>query len=127
MYSEIIREYFENPINLGEIKNADGIGVTENEVCSDIIKIYIKVDKEDIIEDVKFQAKGCPPVIASCCEITKLIKNMKISDAEKVTAKDIIKNLGGLPKEKEHCARLVKKTIDKAILNIVDKDKIINE
>lgn len=118
MYSEIVKKYFENPINLGIIGNADAIGIIENEICSDIIKIYIKVDKNNIIRDAKFEAKGCPPVIASCCEVTKIIKNMKVEDAKNIDAELIAKNLGGLPKEKEHCTGLVVKTLNKAIQNI---------
>lgn len=57
MYSKKVVDYFENPINFGVIENANGIGIVENEVCSDIIKIYIKINKDNIIEDAKFYAK----------------------------------------------------------------------
>ena len=117
MYSKKVVEYFENPINFGVIENADGIGIVENEICSDIIKIYIKINKDNIIEDAKFYAKGCPPVIASCCEVTRSIKDMKMEDAKKIDAELIIEKLGGLPKEKEHCAELVIKTLNKALEN----------
>ena len=117
MYSYKVREYFENPINMGIMKNANGIGIIENEICSDVIKIYIKVNSNNVIEDIKFEAKGCSPVIASCCELTRLAKCMKIEEALKINEKIIIENLGGLPNEKEHCAELVVKTLEKAILN----------
>lgn len=117
MYSKEGKEYFENPINMGIIEDADGTGITENEICSDVIKIYIKVNEKNIIENAKFEAKGCPPVIASCCELTRLVKCMKIEEALKINEKIIIENLGGLPNEKEHCAELVVKTLEKAILN----------
>ncbi len=110
MYSDKVREYFKNPINMGIMKNADVVGKIENEVCSDVIKIYIEVNSNNIIEDIKFEAKGCPTVIASCCELTRLVKCMKIEEALKINEKIIIENLGGLPKEKEHCAELVLKT-----------------
>ncbi len=118
MYSKKVVEYFENPINFGVIENAEGIGIIENEICSDIIRIYIRINKDDTIEDAKFDAKGCPPVIASCCEVTRIIKGMKVEDAKNVDAKLIIENLGGLSKEKEHCAELVIKTLNKALENV---------
>ncbi len=120
MYSKIVKDYFENPINLGIIEDADAIGIIENEICSDIIKIYIKVDKESksIIKDAKFEVKGCPPVIASCCVVTEMIKEMNIEKAKTLTAEEIIKKLNRLPKEKEHCAELVIKTLRKTIDNI---------
>ena len=67
---------------------------------------------------LKFEVKGCPPVLASCCVVTEMIKNMNIEKAKNITAKEIIEKLNGLPKEKEHCAELVIKTIKKAIGNI---------
>jgi NifU-like protein involved in Fe-S cluster formation len=118
MYSKEVKEYFENPINMGIIEDADGTGITENEICSDVIKIYIKVNEKNIIENAKFEAKGCPPVIAACCAVTNIIKNMNIDESKNITAKEIIEKLSGLPKEKEHCAELVVKTLEKAILNI---------
>lgn len=118
MYSKRVIEYFDNPINFGVIENAEGIGIIENEICSDIIKIYIRINKDNTIEYAKFEAKGCPPVIASCCEVTRIIKGMKAEDAKKVDAKLIIDNLEGLPKEKEHCAELVIKTLNKALENL---------
>ena len=123
MYSKIIKKYFENPINIGIIKDANGIGITENEICTDIIKIYIKVNDQNVIENAKFQAKGCPPVIASCCVVTQLIKNMKTEDAMHIDAEVIIKKLDGLPKEKEHCAELVQKTLYRAIDNYNNRIK----
>ncbi len=117
MYSEEVKKYFENPINMGIIKNADSVGVIENEICSDIIKIYLKM-KDDIIIDTKFEAKGCPPVIASCCVVTEMIKNINIEKAKDITADEVIKKLEGLPNEKTHCAELVIKTLRKAINNL---------
>ena len=119
MYSEEVKKYFENPINMGIIEDADSIGIIENEICSDIIKIYLKM-KDDIIIDAKFEAKGCPPVIASCCIVTKMIKNMNIKEAKDITSNEIIEELKGLPNEKIHCAELVVKTLKKAILKYID-------
>ncbi len=117
MYSEMVKKYFENPINLGIIEDANAVGVIKNESCSDIIKIYIKVDQQDIIKDAKFEVKGCPPLIASCCALTEMIKNMNIENANSLTADEIIKKLNGLPEEKQHCAELVINTLKKAIRN----------
>lgn len=119
MYSEKVKKYFENPINMGIIENADSIGIIENEVCSDIIKIYLKVEN-GIIVDAKFEAKGCPPVIASCCVITKMIKNINIENAKYITANEIIEELDGLPNEKTHCAELVVNTLKKAISKYIN-------
>ena len=117
MYSEKVKKYFENPINMGIIEKGDTIGVIENKVCSDIIKIYLKI-VNGIIIDAKFEAKGCPPVIASCCVITMMIKNINIENAKYITANEIIEDLDGLPDEKIHCAELVVNTLKNAINNL---------
>lgn len=119
MYSEKVKKYFENPINIGIIENADTIGVIENKVCSDIIKIYLKIEK-GIIVDAKFEAKGCPPVIASCCVITKMVKDIDIEKAKGITANEITEHLDGLPNEKIHCAELVVNTLKQAILKYIN-------
>lgn len=124
MYSKEVKEYFENPINMGIIKDANGIGEVKNEICSDIIKIYVKVNEKNIIEDAKFQEKGCPPVLAACCAVTDMIKNMNIDEAKDITAKEIIEKLNGLPKEKEHRAELLEITLKKAIINFTDSRKV---
>lgn len=123
MYSEIVKKYFENPINLGIIADADAIGIIKNESCSDIIKIYIKVDKNNIIKDAKFEVKGCPPVIASCCVVTEMIKGINIDKVKDITAEEIIKRLNGLPKEKEHCVELVLRTLNNALIKSGEKRK----
>lgn len=119
MYSEKVENYFKNPINMGIIKNADGIGVIENEICSDVIKIYLKVNENDIIEEASFEAEGCPPVIASCCAVTDMVKGMNIYEAKRIIPDEIVEKLEGLPKEKKHCAELVEETLKQAILNFL--------
>ena len=120
MYSEKVKKYFENPINMGYMENATSTGIIENEVCSDIIKIYLKINK-DIIIDAKFEVNGCPPIIASCCVVTEAIKDMNIEQVIHIDGPFIIKELDGLPKEKEHCAELVQKTLYRTIHNYKNK------
>lgn len=110
MYSEKVIKYFENPINMGYMENATSTGIIENEVCSDIIKIYLKINK-DIIIDAKFEAKGCPPIIASCCVVTEAIKDMNIEQVIHIDGSFIIKELDGLPKEKRTLCRTGSKNI----------------
>lgn len=98
--------------------DANGIGQVKSEICSDIIKIYVEVNRKNIIEDAKFQAKGCPPVIAAYCILTEMIKKMDVYAIKNITSSEIIKELNGLPKEKEHCAELVINTLHKAIKNM---------
>lgn len=105
LYSEKVMDHFMNPRNLGEIENADGIGEVGNAKCGDIMKIYLKVDK-NIITDVKFETFGCGSAIASSSMATEMIKGKSIDEALKLSNKAVAEALDGLPAHKMHCSVL---------------------
>ena len=112
-YSDKVKEHFFNPKNViksqDEIKkfHADGEGEVGSPACGDIMKLWIKIDKEkDIIIDSKWQTFGCASAIASTSVLSEMIKGMKVNDAMKLNAKQIVEELGGLPSEKIHCSVL---------------------
>jgi len=114
MYSEKVMETFKNPKNVGEIENADGVGTVGNASCGDIMQISLKIEN-DIIVDAKFKTFGCAAAIATSSTATEMIKGMSIEDALKVTNKQVIEYLGGLPSQKIHCSVLAEEAIKKAI------------
>lgn len=114
MYSPIVMEHFKNPRNVGEIKDADGIGTVGNEKCGDIMKMYIKVN-DGIIDDVKFETYGCGSAIASSSMATELIKGKSIQEAVELTNKAVVEALGGLPPIKIHCSVLAEQAIKAAL------------
>jgi nitrogen fixation protein NifU and related proteins len=114
MYSEKVMEHFNNPRNVGEIIDANGIGEVGNPQCGDIMKIYLKV-KENIIEDVKFKTFGCGSAIASSSMATELIKGKTVDEAWDLTNKAVAEALDGLPPVKMHCSVLAEEAIHKAI------------
>lgn len=116
-YGDRVLEHFTNPRNVGEIKDADGVGTIGNPACGDILRIYIKV-KDDIIEDVKFKTFGCAAAIASGSVLTEMVKGRTIKEALAVSRDDIIKELGGgLPSQKRHCSVLAQNALKKAVLD----------
>lgn len=118
-YSDIVMDHFKNPRNQGEIKDADGIGDVGNPVCGDMLKIYIKVGKnekgQEILEDVKFQTLGCGAAIAASSMLTEMAKGKTLAKAKKITREEIAEALGGLPKIKIHCSVLAGEGLNKAI------------
>ncbi len=120
-YSEILMDHFKNPRNQGEIKDADGVGDVGNPVCGDMMKIYIKVGKnekgEETLDDIKFQTLGCGAAIASSSMLTEMAKGQKLEDALKISREQIAEKLGGLPKEKIHCSILAAEGLKKAVAN----------
>ena len=105
MYSEKVMDHFANPRNVGEIENADGVGEVGNAKCGDIMKIYLKIE-DNIIVDVKFKTFGCGAAIATSSMATELIKGKSVDDAINLTNQAVIEALDGLPGPKHHCSVL---------------------
>ena len=114
-YSEKVLDHFSNPRNVGEIKDANGVGQVGNQKCGDIMKIYLKINDNDIIEDVKFQTFGCGAAIATSSMATELIKGKSIKEAMTLTNKAVVEALDGLPPEKIHCSVLAEDAVRAAI------------
>jgi len=105
MYSEVVKDHFKNPRNVGEIDNADGIGEIGNPVCGDMMNISIKVE-DNIIKDIKFLTFGCGAAIAVSSMLTEMAKGKTLEEAKKITNKDVAEALEGLPNNKLHCSNL---------------------
>jgi nitrogen fixation NifU-like protein len=105
MYNETIMDHFQNPRNVGELADADGVGTVGNPACGDIMTIYIKVTDE-IITDIRFKTFGCGAAIASSSYTTELVKGKTIAQALQFTRQDVSDGLGGLPPIKMHCSVL---------------------
>ena len=126
-YSDIVLKNFINPKNVGEIKNSDGEATVGSLVCGDSIKLSFKLDNsKKIIKYIKFKTFGCASAIASSSMLTQIVKGKTLEEAERITNKYIIKQLGGLPKEKIHCSVMCEEALKSAINNYYDKCKIPN-
>jgi nitrogen fixation NifU-like protein len=114
MYTDKVMDHFQNPRNVGEIANADGIGEVGNAVCGDIMKIYLKVE-DDRIADVKFKTFGCGAAIATSSMVTEMVKGKTLDEALEITNKAVAEALDGLPPQKMHCSNLAADALHKAI------------
>jgi nitrogen fixation NifU-like protein len=120
LYTDIVMDHFSNPRNVGEIKDADGVGEVGNIQCGDIMKIYIKVE-DDVITDCKFKTFGCGSAIASSSVTTEMVIGKTIEEALELTNKDVVQQLGGLPSVKVHCSVLAEDALKVAIYNYAEK------
>lgn len=123
MYTEQVMDHFMNPRNVGEIENASGVGTVGNAKCGDIMKIYIKVE-DDVIVDVKFKTFGCGAAIATSSRATEMVMGKTIDEALKVTNKMVADSLGGLPAVKMHCSVLAEEAIKSAVKDYYDRNGI---
>lgn len=118
-YSKKVIEHFTKPHNQGAMKNADGVGTVGNPKCGDVMRMYIKVNKnkkgEEIIKDIKFETLGCGAAISTSSMATDLAKGKTIREALKITNNSVAEELGGLPTLKMHCSNLAADALKKAI------------
>jgi len=127
-YTKLVIEHFKHPHNVGEIKNAD-VKVTEGSpACGDMLTLYLKVDPEThIIKDIKFQSFGCASNIATGSILTDIVKGKKIEEAAKITWKDAVEALGGLPTVKIHCSVLAADALHSAVEIYMEKTGLVKE
>ena len=123
MYTEQVMEHFTNPHNVGELADANGIGEVGNAKCGDIMKMYLKIS-DNVIQDVRFKTYGCASAIATSSVATDLIKGRTIEEALKVTNKQVVDMLGGLPQHKIHCSVLAEQSIKAAIADYYKRQGI---
>jgi nitrogen fixation NifU-like protein len=122
IYSDKVLEHFKKPHNQGVIENADAVGEVGNPVCGDVMKIYLKIEK-NIIKDIKFETLGCAAAVAVSSALTDIVKGKTIEEALKITKDMIVEDLGGLPAPKIHCSMLGVEALHDAIKKYKDNQK----
>ena len=127
MYTEKVMDHFQNPGNVGEIENASGTGTVGNAKCGDIMRIYLDIDENQIIQDVKFKTFGCGAAVATSSMATEMVKGKTVQEAMEVTNKAVMEALDGLPPVKVHCSLLAEEAIHAALWDYAQKNGITIE
>ena len=120
-YSEKVMDHFTNPRNVGEIEDASGVGTVGNAKCGDIMRIYLKIDENDVITDCKFKTFGCGAAIATSSMATELIKGHTVGEALALTNSVVVEALEGLPPVKVHCSVLAEEAVKHAIADYYNR------
>ena len=123
VYSEKVLDHFQHPRNVGEIPDADGVGMVGNAKCGDIMKMYIKVEN-DVIVDVKFNTFGCGSAIATSSMATEMIKGKTIQEALELSNRAVVEALDGLPPQKIHCSVLAEEAVKAAVRDYYERNGI---
>ena len=126
-YSEKVMDHFTNPRNVGEIENPSGVGTVGNAKCGDIMRIYLDIDENEIINDCKFKTFGCGAAVATSSMATEMIKGKSVEEALKLTNKAVQEALGGLPAVKIHCSLLAEEAVHAALWDYAQKKGITIE
>lgn len=126
-YSEKVMDHFTNPRNVGEIEDASGCGTVGNAVCGDIMRVYLDIDDDGVIQDAKFKTFGCGAAIATSSMATVLVKGKTVQEALEVTNKAVMKALDGLPQVKVHCSLLAEEAIHAALWDYAEKHDLVIE
>ena len=114
-YSEKVMDHFANPRNVGVIEDANAVGEVGNAKCGDIMKMYMKINDEGVIEDIKFKTFGCGAAVATSSMATEMVKGKTIEEALKLTNKAVAEALDGLPPVKMPCSVLAEEAIQAAL------------
>ncbi|MDP3296712.1 MAG: Fe-S cluster assembly scaffold protein NifU [Thermodesulfovibrionia bacterium] len=122
MYTKEVMDHFSNPRNVGEMPDADGIGTEGNPVCGDVMKLFIKVTDNKIV-DAKFQTFGCGAAIAVSSMVTEMVKGKTLDEALSISKETVANALGGLPPQKMHCSNLGADALRKAIEDYKNKQQ----
>lgn len=124
MYSEKVMDHFSNPRNVGEIENPSGVGTVGNAKCGDIMRMYLDIDENGVIQDVKFKTFGCGAAVATSSMATELVKGKTIQEALEVTNQAVMEALDGLPSVKVHCSLLAEEAIHAALWDYAERNGI---
>ena len=114
-YSEKVMDHFNHPRNVGEMENPSGVGTVGNAKCGDIMRMYLDIDDNGIIQEAKFKTFGCGAAVATSSMATELVKGKTIQEALEVTNKAVMEALDGLPPVKVHCSLLAEEAIHAAL------------
>ena len=123
MYTEQVMDHFTNPRNMGELADANAIGEVGNAKCGDIMKMFLKIENDRIV-DVKFKTYGCASAIATSSIATEMIKGHTVKEALELSNKAVVEALGGLPAHKIHCSVLAEQAIKAAIANYYEQQGV---
>jgi len=115
MYTEKVLDHFQNPRNVGELEGANGVGLVGNAKCGDIMQMFIKVNEDEVIEDVSFKTFGCGAAIATSSMATEMIKGKTVEEALQLSNAAVVEALEGLPPQKIHCSVLAEEAVKAAI------------
>ena len=123
-YSEKVMDHFNHPRNVGEMENPSGVGTVGNAKCGDIMRMYLDIDHNGIIQEAKFKTFGCGAAVATSSMATELVKGKTIQEALEVTNKAVMEALDGLPPVKVHCSLLAEEAIHAALWDYAEKNGI---
>lgn len=114
MYSDIVKEHFANPRNLGVLEDADVVVRVGDPGCGDALLFYLKIEG-DVLKDVRYKIFGCAAAIATSSVASEMAKGRRLDEVLRMTDEDVTEALGGLPEEKKHCSNMAARALHTAI------------
>jgi len=125
-YSEKVMEHFMSPRNVGEMEDASGVGTVGNASCGDIMRVFLKIEN-DVVIDASFKTFGCGAAVATSSMATEMVKGKTIKEALTITNKAVMEALDGLPSVKAHCSVLAEEALRAALWDYAHKNGLVIE
>lgn len=124
MYRQNILDHYRNPRNYGEIDDPDIHYGDSNPSCGDDIEMYVALNKDGVVEDVKFSGQGCAISQASASMLTDKVMGMSLDEVKSLDRDDIKEMLGiELSPMRVKCAVLGLKVLEGGIVTYEDGDE----
>ncbi len=114
MYSELVREHYLHPRNVGTLPNPSGKAMVKSPFDSDTLLVTLKIE-DNKIADIRFKCVGCPIAIASSSIATETVMGRPVEEAYALSKEDVAAALGGIPDYKMLCSNLSPDAIRLAI------------
>jgi len=125
-YNDKVMDHFMNPRNVGDFPEGDdiGTGTVGNERCGDIMRVFLRV-AGDVIVDAKFKTFGCGAAVATSSIATEMVIGKTLQEAAQITNKAVTEALEGLPAAKAHCSVLAEEALHAALWNYAQKHGLV--
>jgi nitrogen fixation NifU-like protein len=113
-YSDIVLDHYRNPRNVGEVRGTAAVAQVGDQATGDVLKISMRIE-DGRVADARFKAFGCTAAIAAGSMVTTLLLGRSVDEARRLSNRDVVRALGGLPESKMECSVLAEQAIHEAL------------
>jgi len=113
-YSDIVLDHYRNPRNVGEVRGTAAVAQVGDQSTGDVLKISMRIEDGRVV-DARFKAFGCTAAIAAGSMVTTLLLGRSVDEARRLSNRDVVRALGGLPESKMECSVLAEQAIHEAL------------
>lgn len=93
-YRELILDHYKNPRGHGELDPAEARAEGQNPLCGDEVSITVNFNGGDVIEDVRFQGRGCAISQAATSMLMEMVQGRTAGEVAAMPTKELLDEIG---------------------------------